>query len=158
MLIESYRKLAETISNTNGRAYLLESAIELEEGPAQLGSPKINEAVVSAVPLSTIFSIMATRLNPDEALDAYESVKFVFPDENLQFVVTVRRGVAEVVEGEPLPETPEPIATLISDGLTYRKLALGVMNSATAFATGKVKIEGSKAGFLKFMSRFRTGL
>lgn len=158
MLIESYRKLAETISNTNGRAYLLESAIELEKGHAQLGAPTINEAVVSAVPLSTIFSIMATRLNPDEALDVHESVKFVFPDENLQFVVTVRKGVAEVVEGEPLPGTPEPIATLISDGLTYRKLALGVMNFATAFATGKVKIEGSKSGFLKFMSRFRTGL
>lgn len=158
MTAQSYRKLAETISNTNGRAYLLESAIELEDGPAQLGAPKISEAVASAIPLSTIFSIMATRLDPDEALDVHESVKFVFPDENLQFVVTVRRGIAEVVEGEPLPGTPEPVAVLTTDGVTYRKLALGMMSSAAAFASGKVKIEGSKTGFLKFMGRFRTGL
>lgn len=158
IIAQSYRKLAENISNTNGRAYLLESAIELTKGQTSIGTPKINEAVISAVPLSTIFNIMATRLKPEESLDVQESVKFLFLDENLQFVVTIRKGVAEIVEGEPIPGTPEPVATIISDGVTYRKLALGLLNPAAAFAGGKVKIEGSKTGFIKFMSRFRTGL
>lgn len=156
-LAASYRKLAETVYNTNGRAYLLQSAIELTEGVKSPGTPRIDEKLASKIPLATIFNIMATRLKPDKA-DVHESVQFVFPDENRRFVVTIRYGIAEVVEGNPLPGTPAPVATMTTDGMTYRKIALQMSSAASAFASGKIKIEGSYTGFLKFMSRFETGV
>lgn len=157
-LADSYNKLAETIDNTNGRAYLLESALELRHGPFKPGSPTPNKEIVSAIPLELIFSIMPTRLKTEKAMDVYESVHFVFPDEGKRFVVTVRHGIAEVVAGDPLPNTPGPIAVLTADSQTYREIALGIRNRVVAFASGKVKISGSLPGLLKFMSRFQMGI
>lgn len=155
-LAASYRKLAESVYNTNGRAYLLQSAIELTEGVKSPGTPRVDEALAARIPLATIFNIMVTRLIPEKS-DVLESAQFVFPDENKKFVLTVRHGVAEVVEGDPLPGTPAPVATMTTDGMTYRKLALKLTNPAAALASGKIKIEGSYTGFLLFMSRFQPG-
>jgi len=154
----SYEKLAETIPNTNGRAYLLESALELREGPFQAPRPEVSDDIVSGIPLKTIFTILPTLLDPEKAMDVHESVQFVFPDEKKRFVVTVRKGVAEVVEGEPLPGTPDPVAVFRTDGKTYRKIALRKMKSASALASGKIRVEGSWLKFLKFMGRFNRGV
>jgi alkyl sulfatase BDS1-like metallo-beta-lactamase superfamily hydrolase len=154
----SYEKLAEAIPNTNGRAYLLESALELREGPFKVQRPEVNEDFVAGIPLETIFTIMPTLLDPEKAMDVHESVQFVFPDENRKFVVTVRRGVAEVVEGEPLPGTPDPVAVFRTDGKTYRKIALRKLKPASALASGKIKVEGSWLRFLRFMGRFNRGV
>jgi len=156
-LAQSYEKLAEGIFNTNGRAYMLESAIELRKGLFKPKPPQPNDDIVSRIPLEVIFSIMAVRLKLEKARDVYESVHFVFPDENRRFVVTVRKGIAEIIEGEPLPGTPEPVAVLTTDSQTYRKIALNVLGPAKAFASGKLKVEGSWLGLLKFLSRFETG-
>jgi alkyl sulfatase BDS1-like metallo-beta-lactamase superfamily hydrolase len=155
-LVESYRALAQTISNTNGRAYLLESALELSQDMPEPQSPKISEKMASSIPLETIFSHMAVRLNPEKSSNIHESVHFVFPDENKRFVVTVRNGIAEIVEGEPLPGTPEPVAIISADSQTYRMVAMDMSSPVSAYASGKITIEGSWPGFLKFMSRFQT--
>ena len=153
-----YRRLAEGIANTNGRAYLLEAALEIEEGPFEPAKPKLQEQVVSRIPLELIFSIMSTRLIPEGAMDVHETVYFRFPDEGKQFVVTVRRGVAEVVAGEPLPGTPEPVAILETEGRTYRRIAVGVLGPVGAYAAGSLKVRGSWLGLLKFLGRFERGL
>ena len=155
-LVESYRALAQTMSNTNGRAYLLESALELSQDMPEPQSPKISEKMASSIPLETIFSHMAARLNPEKSSNIHESVHFVFPDENKRFVVTVRNGIAEIVEGEPLPGTPEPVAIITADSLAYRMVAMDMSSPVSAYASGKITIEGSWPGFLKFMSRFQT--
>lgn len=157
-LAEGYQEIAEDVYNTNGRGYLLQSAIELVSSPQEMPSPQMTEEVATAIPLEKIFSIMATRLDAEKAMDMHRSVQFVFPDEDKKFVVTVRRGVAEIVEGEPLPGTPEPVAVFISDADTYRKLALGLLSPAKALGTGKIKIKGSKLKFVKFLSLFKTGV
>ncbi len=157
-LAEGYQQIAEGVYNTNGRGYLLQSAIELVNPPEKMPEPQMTEEVATAVPLEKIFSIMATRLDVEKARDMHRSVQFVFPDEDKRFVVTVRKGVAEVVEGEPLPGTPEPVAVFTSDADTYRKLALGLLSPAKAFGTGKIKIKGSKLKFVSFLNLFETGV
>jgi alkyl sulfatase BDS1-like metallo-beta-lactamase superfamily hydrolase len=151
----SYEKLAAGLVNTNGRAYLLESAHELREGPTALATPKMGPEVALEVPLSVLFSQMAVRLKPDNTMDVHESAHFIFPDENRRFVVTIRRGIAEVVEGDPLPGTPEPVAVLVTDAGTFRLMALNLLNPLTAFNEGKTEIRGSALGFIVFMNRFR---
>jgi alkyl sulfatase BDS1-like metallo-beta-lactamase superfamily hydrolase len=150
-----YEKLAAGLDNTNGRAYLLESAHELQEGQAAPATTKIGPEVAAKVPLSVLFSQMAVRLEPDHSMEVHEALHFVFPDENRQFVVTIRRGIAEVVEGEPLPGTPEPVAILVTDAVTFRLMALNLLSPLTAFTEGKAEIHGSRLGFIQFMNRFR---
>jgi alkyl sulfatase BDS1-like metallo-beta-lactamase superfamily hydrolase len=106
------------------------------------------------LPLAQLFEVMATRLDTESSMDVHESVHFVFPDEGKRFVMTVRRGVAEVVEGEPLPGTPEPVAVLTIDSNAYRKMALKLVSPVSVVASGGVDITGSWTGFVRFFRRF----
>lgn len=153
-LAASYEGLAATLYNLNGRGYLLECAHEIRHGLERPAPAKLDEDVVANIPLEGIFTIMATRLDADKAMDVHEAVRYVFPDEDRRFVVTVRRGIAEVVEGDPLPGTPEPVATLIVDALTYRQMAARVTTPLKALAAGKLTVEGSWLKFLAFNGRF----
>ncbi|MHB9096877.1 MAG: alkyl sulfatase dimerization domain-containing protein [Syntrophales bacterium] len=151
----SYEKLAAGIDNTSGRAYLLESAFELREGPTPPAIPKISPEIALKVPLAVLFSQMAVRLEPERAMDVHESVQFLFPGEEKRFTVTVRRGVAEIVEGTPLPGTPNPVAVLVADAGAFRLMALNLLSPLTALSEGRIEIRGSTLAFLQFMNRFR---
>ncbi len=153
-LATAYEKLAQTLYNLNGRGYLLEAAYEIRHGIEKPAPPNLDETVVAHIPLETIFNIMTTRLIAESSMEIHETVYFVFPDERKRFIVTIRHGIAEVVEGDPLPGTPEPVATLTCDALTYRKMAAKLMSPIGALASGKITIQGSWIRFLAWNSRF----
>ena len=155
-LAQSYERLAFTLYNSNGRGYLLESAWELRNPPDTKTNPAppANNAFITNIPLETIFSIMAVRLIPDTAMNVEESVHFVFPDEQKRFVVTVRRGIAEMSIGDVLPGTPDPVAVITCDSLTFRQMSLKIISPVRAVASGKMTVDGSWIGFLKWYGRF----
>lgn len=53
------------------------------------------------------YQVMITRLRPELSIDSHESAVFNIGGE--KYIVTVRRGVAEVTRDKPLYGTPEPI-------------------------------------------------
>lgn len=155
----SLEALASGVQNTNGRGYLYESARRLRDpdrDDALKHAPP--DEVLRSIPLAQFFSTMAVRLRPADAIDVHESVRFSFPDEEKTFTVTVRRGVAEVVEGEPLPSTPEPVATLTAPGMTWRRLAVQAEGAAGAVLSGDLDVSGSAVGLAAFLNRFERGL
>jgi alkyl sulfatase BDS1-like metallo-beta-lactamase superfamily hydrolase len=137
-LASCFEGLAEGIYNTNGPAYLLQSALELRGGDTE--PPKV---------------VTAERLVA-RAMDVHESMQLVFPDEDKRYTITVRRGIAEIVEGEPLPGTPEPVAILTFDSLDFRKMIFKMASPAGLWAKDKVSAEGSWIDALKFLGRFDT--
>ncbi len=151
-----YESLAEGIYNTNGRAYLLQTAVELRRGHSQTDRVVPPEGLVARIPLENIFFILGSKLIPEKAMDVHESMEFVFPDEDKRFTITVRRGIAEVVEGDPLPGTPDPVAVLTFDSLDFRKMIFKMVRPAGLWAKGKVTAEGSWIDALKFLGRFDT--
>lgn len=153
-----YAQQATTVANTNGRGYLLESAYLLQSPGGTPKQAKISREVLQGVPLDLMFGLMPVRLKVAESMDVVESMLFVFPDEKRRFTITVRHGIAEVREGTPLPGTPEPIATLTVDGMTWRELATGQKGAAGAVASGALKIDGSYTGALRFLDRFERDL
>jgi alkyl sulfatase BDS1-like metallo-beta-lactamase superfamily hydrolase len=155
-LASSYEKLAEGIYNTNGRAYLLQSALELRGDDTEPPKVVTAERLVARIPLENIFFILGSKLIPEKAMDVHESMQFVFPDEDTRYTITVRRGVAEVVEGDPLPGTPEPVAVLTFESLDFRKMIFKMASPAGLWAKGKISAEGSWIDALKFLGRFDT--
>lgn len=153
-LAAAYYALAETITNTNGRGYLFESAYRAEGGaaPANMGRP--DDVLLASIPIDTFVQVMAVRLIPDKAAGVHETLALRFTDANVTYYVTVRRGVAEVRQGEPLAGTPAPVATLTTDTQTWRKLALKFDSPALAVAGGRLKIDGSITDVLTFLGRF----
>lgn len=156
--VRSLRALAAETTNTNGRGYLLRVAEEREGGGAEIDRPQLNEGMIDGVPLDLMFRQMTVRLRPESAIDVHEAVRFVFPDEGREFLVVVRRGVAEVRVGRPLPGSPEPLATVTVDGSVWRRVGMGQRTAAGAVASGELAVEGDAVGFLGFMARFDRGL
>jgi len=134
----------------------LESALELDKARPPDFPGKLDPGLVAGLPVDLIFTNLQPRLIPDKARGVYESVRFIFPDVNRQFTVTVRNGVAEIAEGQPLPGTPAPVAVVTTDSLTYKMMALKLADTAAIVQQGKINLEGSWPAFLIFMGRFRT--
>ncbi|MEE2829039.1 MAG: alkyl sulfatase dimerization domain-containing protein [Myxococcota bacterium] len=155
--VRALRSLAEKTANTNGRAYLLESAFELEQGIRAAPTPSPNLELVDRMPVDLFFEIMQTRVVPSKTRGIEESVQFRFSDTGEQWVLTLRNGILEVVSGEAIPGTPEPVAVVHTDTRTWRRLSTKRMNSVKALATGALKIERLPA-FMRFMGRFDTSL
>ncbi len=155
LFVRALRALAATTTNTNGRAYLLESAYETEHGLEDFAESHPDDEALAPIPLELFFRTMATRLDGAGSLDVHESAVWRFSDTGERFVVTVRRGIAEIAAGEPLPGTPAPVATLTTDSLTWKKLALELENPALALASGKLSVDGSWLDFLAFVRRFQ---
>jgi len=156
MLADGYRRIAADTANTNGRAYLLESALELTQGAPSQQQVALPVETVASIPIDFIFSNMSPRLDPSKAAGVHESVVYRFPDAGRQFTVTVRNCVAEVIEGQPLPGTPPPLATLTADSLAYKMVALKMLDLPAALAQGRITVKGDLPGLIIFMGRFQT--
>lgn len=153
-LAGAYEALAREVYNTNGRGYLLERAHELRHGPEEISKPTLQPSLVAGIPLGHIFQIMASRLKPGDGEKAHETLVFRFPDEKARFNLTLRHGICEIIEGEPLPGTPPPVAVITMNSGDYRRLALGMEGPLSLYAKGKVSAEGSWLKALAFLRRF----
>ena len=162
--VRALRAVAATTQNTNGRSYLLEFAWEVEHagrrGLAAGPAPSLDDAMVAAIPLDVIFSVMQTRLIPERAGGVHETVLFEIDEHGTQRPVylTVRNRVAEVRRGAPLPDTPTPVATVRTSGETWRRIALGEATPAGALTRGELRVNGDPAALIRFMDRFERGL
>ena len=153
-LAAAYRNLAAGVGNSNGRGYLLASALELEQGSPSPKGFQLQPALVRAIPLEQIMRSLAVRLDPAKAAGVHECLVFAFPDEKKRFHLTVRHGVCEVARDEPLPGTPEPVATITMDSQDYRKMALKIEGPLSLFARGRISVEGGWLDALSFLRRF----
>lgn len=106
----SLTSLGRSIFNTNGRAYLMQSAVERTHPGVKSGgehAPHLTDAFIDAIPVDLMFDVLATRLRPDLSIDSHEAIVFQVGD--AKYYVTVRKGVAEVSKGQPLYGMPEPV-------------------------------------------------
>jgi alkyl sulfatase BDS1-like metallo-beta-lactamase superfamily hydrolase len=156
-LIRAYRAVAATVPNTNGRGWLLEAALRLSGVVDPAPEPTLSDVFVDELPVGVLFGVMPSRLIVDEALAAEESLHIVLTDTGERWNLTVRRGVAEVREGDPLPGNPAPVATLTTTSLTWKRLALGVSDPLQALADGLLESDDLFA-VVTFLGRFEQGL
>lgn len=155
---EALRAVAAEVANTNGRGYLLEFALELEAGPGENFTPELSDEFLRELPVDLFFDAMPVRLRLDMAGEVEECLALELSDVNRKVWITVRRGVAEIAWDAPLPGTPEPIATVTTDSLTWKRVALRLDTSAQAVSSGRLKIDGPAMQVAAFFDRFDRGL
>jgi alkyl sulfatase BDS1-like metallo-beta-lactamase superfamily hydrolase len=137
--------LAAQTANTNGRAYLLQTALEESGDASTLGEPVLPDSFVEQIPLDLIFEVMASKVRADP--DVHESLVVDLGDERV--VLTVRNGICEV-SAVRLPGTPEPVATVVVSAEDWRRLALRKVDDHDVH----VDVDNPLA-FARFMARFR---
>ncbi len=156
--VEGLRALAQRTPNTNGRAYLLTAAAEAEAGTRlALKRPVLDDELLRRIPLDVFFTPMPNRLKVEAARDQHATVAWAFADEGEKFWVTVRRGVAEVARGQPLPGTPAPLATIKTTGLKWRRLAVQLDAAPTALLGDDFDVDGDLVALGRFLSLFERG-
>ncbi len=147
--------LARSEENFIARAWLLEEKMKVQKGLDELPSPEIPESMVENIPIDIIFQAMRFRLK-DGFENAKVMVKFVFPDINKVFTVSVRRGVVQVVDGEPLPGEGNPDVVLEIDSLSYKKIVFGITQPGKIL--DKIRFQGDIQKLFDFMKMFDTGI
>lgn len=157
-LAAALRELAATVSNTNGRAYLFEYALELEAGPAPTITPTLSDEFLREIPISLFFDAMPVRLKLELAGDVDETLRLNLTDLDRSVWISVRRGVAEVAWDQPFPGTPEPFATLSTDSLTWKRIALRLDTAGAAVTGGRLQIDGPLGRVSEFFDRFDRGI
>lgn len=157
LLANSYERLAQEIFNTNGLGYILESVREIREGaldpPQTIADPRFLERI----PLAHLLSLISMALDPKEAMELEESLVLLFPDQHTRFNLTVRRGIVEIWEGEPLPGTPEPVAVLTMDSVDFRRVLTKLAHPVSLYLQGRIKAQGSWFKALALLRKFRLG-
>ena len=153
-LADAYDQQAMKTQNSNGRAYLLESSHELQNGWKKLPAAIPDDELLTQLDLEELFKRMSIQLVPEKAMDTEETVLFDFPDVPKKIYLTVRHGVAEIAVTDPFPGSPEPVARLETDSLTWKRLAVKKDSLIKVIAQGKLKVRGSQLKFMSFMKRF----
>jgi hypothetical protein len=99
---------------------------------------------------------MLTRLVPERARDVLQTALYVIS--GTKYWITVRYGLAEVVQGEePLPGTPPPVGVFTTTEAVFRRIALRLTSPARAIAAGEAAIEGDLASFVTMSLMFESG-
>ena len=144
--------LGEKQIASTARNYYLTQALEVS-GRLEIGQIQVkNKDMVHSIPLDSIFSGMAVRLNPVKSADVDQIVGFRFPDTGEAYTIHVRRGVAEV--RPQFPENPEITVTINS--YIWKEIAAKMRNPAAALVKGDIKIDGGMINLVKFMGLFET--
>lgn len=152
------RRVAADVYNTNGRGYLLTSAIELEQGPTPIDPPPLSDEFLRSIPIELFFAAMPARLRLDAAGGVHETLLVELRDLDRRAWVTLRHGVVEVAWDQPFPGTPEPIATLRTDAITWKRIALQLDTAGQAVLGGKLDVEGGLGEVQRFFDRFDRGV
>ncbi|MFY7834891.1 MAG: alkyl/aryl-sulfatase [Novosphingobium sp.] len=146
LLTRTYRQLAYQSENALWRNMYLTGASELENGVAA-ADPTGGAALVSQLPPSDLFDVLAVRLDPAKAKDGTVALGFVFPDKHAQHTVTVANGV--LVHRPGLRDGRQATLTV-----RYADLLAALFTGqplAAKVASGEAKIEGDPAAFARLI-------
>lgn len=146
LMARTYRQLAYQSENALWRNMYLTGADELDNGVAAT-DPTGGAALVSQLPPSDLFDVLAVRLDPAKAADGTVAVGFVFPDKQSQHTVTVANGV--LVHRPGLRDGRQATLTV-----RYVDLLAALFSGkplANKIASGEAKIEGDPAAFARLI-------
>lgn len=146
---EALKGLAQRSTAATARNYYLTQALEAE-GSIAIPGLKIRQAdLLRNIPLSTFFSGMAVRLDPEKSREKDIVAGFNFPDTKEAFTVHVRRGVAEISPVYP----SNPAIAITVDSTIWKEVASGLRNPALALFKDMLT-EGGVLEIARFLSLF----
>lgn len=139
--------------NANARNYLLTKAMETtgEIVIPTVDKKKTRMEVIASVPMDRVFESMAVRLNPKKAADADLVVGFYYPDLKQDYMVHVRRGVAEVQK----QRAENPAVRLTMDSTQFKAFMAGKIKPKKALSPKNAQLEGDPMKLMVFLDMFK---
>lgn len=147
LLAQTYRQLAYQSENALWRNMYLTGADELTNGVAA-EDPTGGASLISQLPPTDLFDVLAVRIDPAKAGDSAVSLGFVFPDKAQEHTITIANGV--LVHRPGLRDGRQATLTVRYADLLAALFA-GKPLAAKA-ASGEAQIEGDPAAFARLTS------
>lgn len=102
--------------------------------------------------IEEVMNRMPAAFQPEKAGDVEAVVQYhLSGKEEGDWVVTIGGGACKVEKGE----ATDPTLTLRSDSEDYLKVLTGELNAMSAFAGGKLKLQGDLSLAMKLMNFFK---
>ncbi len=106
--------------------------------------------MLAAFPIGNFLASLAVRLDPEKSRDADVAVGFRFPAEGSEYMVHVRRGVAEIQ-----PRLPRRARlTVTGSSAALLEVMLGLTPMGEALAAGALTLDGEAAELARFFALF----
>lgn len=108
--------------------------------------------MADALTIDEVMSRMPAAFQPEKAEGVEAVIQYHLAGEEAgDWVVTIGGGTCEVEQGE----ADEPTLTLRADSEDYLKVISGELNAMSAFAGGKLKLQGDLSLAMKLMNYFK---
>jgi alkyl sulfatase BDS1-like metallo-beta-lactamase superfamily hydrolase len=150
LLARAYDQLGWQTETSLWRNIYLTGAKELRDG---VGAPRANPqaqlATLANLPVSSLFDLLAVRLNADKAGEASLKLQFVFSDLNQRVYVTIANGVL-VHEAIAAPGSVD--ATLTITRPDFLAVVFGAQPLPPRIASGAASLTGDASALQKLAS------
>ncbi len=147
---DALRKLGEKEANPNARNYYFTVAREVQDGLKPGFRTQMSDDFLATLPIENFLHAMPALLKAEETLEENIALGYAFRDSNKQFTLRIRRGVAKVHDGID----DDVVATLDTTEATWKAIAAGIQNPATALAGDDLDIDGSTLSAMKVLGYF----
>ena len=147
---DALRQLGEKEANPNARNYYFTVAREVQDGLKPGFRTQMSEDFLATLPIENFLHAMPALLKAEETLEENIALGYAFRDSNKQFTLRIRRGVAKVHDGID----DDVVATLDTTEATWKAIAAGIQNPATALAGDDLDIDGSTLSAMKVLGYF----
>ena len=147
---DALRQLGEKEANPNARNYYFTVAREVADGLNPAFRTQMSEDFLATLPIENFLQAMPALLKAEDTLDENVALGYAFRDSNKQFTLRIRRGVAKVHTGVD----DDVVATLDTTEATWKAIAAGIQNPATALAGEALDIDGSTLSAMKVLGYF----
>lgn len=148
---QALQALGAAEGNPNARHWYLGSLLEQQRGTPLTLPNKPSTAFLHAVPTRVYFEAQQIALRAEETLELEKAAVFRFPDTGEVFSLTIRRGVAELREGE----VPNAQLHVTVDSRAWKEMLGGLRNPLTFMASSELKVEEGVGAYADFMRHFR---
>ncbi|MGP4066202.1 alkyl sulfatase dimerization domain-containing protein [Oceanobacillus sp. M65] len=149
---EALFQLGLASQNSNNRSYYLSQALEIK-GDITFQSPtkKTQFTNANSMPIEQFFLKMAVLLDPKKSENEVIHVCANMMESNVTYQIHVRRGVAEVREGELV----SPDLRIETTEEMWKKVILGIHGIDELLENGLMKVEGDRDVLVKFINLFQ---
>ena len=147
---DALRQLGEKEANPNARNYYFTVAREVADGLNPAFRTQMSEDFLATLPIENFLQARPALLKAEDTLDENVALGYAFRDSNKQFTLRIRRGVAKVHTGID----DDVVATLDTTEATWKAIAAGIQNPATALAGEALDIDGSTLSAMKVLGYF----
>jgi alkyl sulfatase BDS1-like metallo-beta-lactamase superfamily hydrolase len=151
LLADTLEQMGYQAESAPWRNFYLCGALELREGLPTGSNYTASEGMAQGMPLENLFQLMAVRLLPAPAENLQLAINLQFSDSGEEWLLSIHNSVLNAF---PDRQHDEPTATMQISTVQFKRLMMGLTDTAALIAEDALSAEGDLAALASLGSLF----